>query len=127
MAESGAESRRQLVGAAVADVVSIVVFVMLGRRSHHESGSFVVATWKVAGPFLIALAAGWVAARAWRAPTSPATGIVVWLVTVIGGMLLRHFAFSKGTATPFIIVASVFTLAFLVGWRVVWEWRTTRR
>ena len=113
--------------AAVIDIVSILVFVMLGRKSHHEDGSFLSATLKVAAPFLIALVAGWVVARAWKSPTAFSTGIQIWLVTIVGGMLLRHFAFSKSTATAFIIVASTFTLVFLVGWRMLWEWRATRR
>jgi hypothetical protein len=120
------DTRRVRLAAAI-DVVAILGFVMLGRRSHHEDGSFVSATLKVAAPFLIALVAGWVVARAWRAPTSFNTGIKIWLVTIVGGMLLRHFAFSKSTATAFIIVASTFTLVFLVGWRMLWEWRTARR
>jgi hypothetical protein len=120
-------SSRTVQLAAVIDILSILVFVMLGRKSHHEDGSFLSATLKVAAPFLIALAVGWVVARAWKAPTSFATGITIWLVTIVGGMLLRHFVFSKSTATAFIVVASTFTLVFLVGWRMVWEWRTTRR
>jgi hypothetical protein len=113
--------------AAVIDVVAILVFVTLGRKSHHEDGSFFAGTLRVAAPFLIALAAGWVVARAWTAPTSFGTGIQIWLVTIVGGMLLRHFVFSKSTATAFIIVAATFTLVFLVGWRMLWEWRTARR
>jgi len=113
--------------AAVVDVVAILVFVMLGRKSHHEDGSFVAATLKVAGPFLIALVVGWIVSRAWKAPTAFSTGIQIWMVTIVGGMLLRHFAFSKSTATAFIIVASTFTLIFLVGWRMLWEWRAARR
>jgi uncharacterized membrane protein (GlpM family) len=127
MADRSPAERRTILAAAAVDVVAIVVFVMLGRRSHHEDGTFVVATVKVAAPFLIALVAGWLVARAWKAPTAFGTGIVIWLVTITGGMLVRHFAFSKGTATAFIIVASTFTLVFLVGWRMLWEWRTARR
>lgn len=54
------------------------------------------------------------------------TGVTIWLVTVIAGLVLRKFAFSGGTALPFIIVASLFTLATLVGWRVVADWRSTK-
>jgi hypothetical protein len=36
-------------------------------------------------------------------------------------MNLRHYVFDDGTATSFIIVASAFTLAGLVGWRLVAE------
>ena len=112
---------------AVADALLVVLFVALGRKSHDEGGNVVVGTLKVAAPFLIALAAGWLATRAWKSPTAPATGIIIWGVTGAGGMVLRHFVFDRGTALPFIIVASVFTLLFLVGWRFVWEWRAARR
>lgn len=120
-------SSRLVVWSAVADVLFVVLFVVLGRSSHDEGGNAVTGTLKVAAPFLIALAVGWVVARAWKSPTSPTTGIVIWVVTLVGGMVLRHFAFDRGTALPFIIVAGCFTLLFLVGWRFVWEWRTTRR
>lgn len=121
-----AKVSRTVVWSAVADLLFVLLFVVLGRRSHDEGGSFLAETVKVVAPFWIALAAGWLVARAWKAPTSPTTGIVIWVVTLVGGMLLRHFAFDRGTATPFVIVAACFTLLFLVGWRFVWEWRTSR-
>jgi hypothetical protein len=34
-------------------------------------------------------------------------------------MVLRHFVFDDGTATAFIIVATVFLCAFLNGWRAL--------
>ncbi len=121
------DARKVVMWAAVIDVICIVVFVALGRKSHDEGGNIVVGTLKVAAPFLIALALGWLAARAWTSPTAPTTGMVIWVVTIVAGMLLRRFAFDRGTALPFIIVASIFTLLFLVGWRFVWEWRTAKR
>ena len=120
-------SRRIAISATI-DVVGILLFVVIGRRSHDEGGSVVVEAAKVAAPFLLALALGWLAARAWTAPTAPVpTGIIIWLVTVVAGMVLRRFVFDGGTALPFIIVASLFTLATIVGWRVVHEWRGERR
>jgi hypothetical protein len=119
--------RKTIVWAAVIDIVSILLFVVLGRSSHDEGGNAVTEAVKVAAPFLIGLGLGWVVARAWTAPTTPTTGMIIWVVTVAAGMLLRHFVFDRGTALAFIIVASCFTLLFLVGWRYVWEWRTTRR
>jgi hypothetical protein len=111
----------------VADAALIVLFVILGRKSHHEDGSFLAATFRVAAPFLIGAAVGWLASRAWRAPLDLNTGIVVWLATIVAGMLLRRFVFDRGTALPFIIVAASFTLVFLVGWRAVASRLTTRR
>jgi hypothetical protein len=111
--------RRAVVTAVVADVVAVVVFVALGRRSHDEGGNVVVGTAKVAAPFLLALAVGWGAAQAWRRPRALATGLVVWVVTVALGMVLRRFVFDRGTAASFIVVATVVTGVFLLGWRLV--------
>jgi uncharacterized membrane protein YbjE (DUF340 family) len=119
-------NRRGVAWAAALDVVAAVVFVAIGRRNHDESGSMLTGTLKVAAPFLIALVIGWLAARAWRSPASVESGIIIWLVTVSAGMLLRKFAFDGGTALPFIIVASLFTLLFLVGWRGIAQLRTRR-
>lgn len=119
--------RRTVARAAVADVVAIVVFVALGRRTHDEGGNAVLGALGVAAPFLIAAAVGWLVARAWRTPLDPVTGTIIWVSTVVVGMVLRRFAFDRGTATPFVIVASVATLVLLVGWRVVAQWVVGRR
>ncbi len=105
--------------AVAADVVAVLVFVALGRRSHDEGGNAVAETAKVAAPFLLALALGWLAARAWRTPRALATGAIVWVVTVAAGMVLRRFVFDRGTATSFIVVATLVTGALLLGWRLV--------
>jgi hypothetical protein len=118
-------SSRQVQVAAAIDTVAIVAFVVIGRKNHDED-SALSGVVKVAAPFLIALALGWVAARAWKSPMAVGTGIIIWLVTIIGGLVLRKIAFDGGTAVPFIIVASLFTLATLVGWRFIAEWRSAR-
>ena len=111
--------------AAIIDVLAIVAFVVIGRKNHDE-GSALSGIVKVAAPFLIALAFGWIGARAWKSPMAVGTGITIWLVTIIGGLVLRKVVFDDGTAVPFIIVASLFNLATLVGWRFIAEWRATR-
>jgi Protein of unknown function (DUF3054) len=40
------------------------------------------------------------------------------VTTVALGMVLRKFVFDDGTATAFVIVATVFTGAVLNGWRL---------
>jgi hypothetical protein len=103
------------------DVVCIVVFVALGRGAHEE-GSAVVGTLKIAAPFLIALGVGWGIGRFrlwWATPLDRTFSLVLWVVTVAVGMLLRRTVFDRGTAIAFVIVATVFVGAFLVGWRVV--------
>lgn len=104
--------------AAVADIVAIVVFVAIGRRNHHE-GEAVDGIVTVAAPFLIALVAGWIVARAWARPMQVESGFIIWPVTVALGMVLRNLVFDRGTALPFIVVATIVTGVFLVGWRMV--------
>jgi len=114
-----APTRRLVAVAAACDVVAVLVFVALGRRSHDEGGNVVAGVRSVAAPFLIALAVGWAAARVWRAPMAWRTALVVWPVTVAVGMLLRRFVFDRGTATSFIVVATIATGVLLLGWRLV--------
>lgn len=104
--------------AALADIAAIVVFVAIGRRNHDE-GTAVDGIATVAAPFLIALVGGWVAARAWARPMQVEAAFIIWPVTVALGMVLRNFVFDRGTALPFIIVATAVTGVFLVGWRMV--------
>jgi len=110
---------RTIVLAAVLDVVAVLAFVAIGRRSHDESGSVMAGIAKVAAPFLIALVVGWVVARAWRAPTTLGTVAVIWPVTVALGMVLRHTVFDKGTAASFVVVTAIVTFVFLFGWRAI--------
>ena len=84
---------------ALADVAVIVVFVAIGREEHN-SGSSIVGLLETAAPFLIALAIGWLATRAWHNPAGVGRGLGIWLVTILAGMNLRHYVFDDGTATP---------------------------
>ncbi|GAA3912577.1 DUF3054 domain-containing protein [Microbacterium invictum] len=106
-----------LIGSFALDVVLIVAFAAAGRSSHDSD--VLSGLWQTAWPFLAALAAGWIVTRAWRAPAAPIrTGVGVWAVTLVGGMLLR-MASGQGTAPPFIIVAALVLGAALVGWRAI--------
>ena len=109
---------RHAVYTACVDIISVVLFVAIGRRNHDESTAIDgIAT--VAAPFLIALAIAWLSSRAWRTPGSMRTSLIVWLVTVFGGLELRHFVFDRGTATPFVIVATLVLGVLIVGGRYV--------
>lgn len=114
-------TRRASIAAAL-DVAIVVAFVAIGRRSHDE-GEAVAGIARVAAPFLIGLGAAWLAAHAWKAPTSFRTGLIVWPVTVAVGMLLRRFVFDDSTALSFIIVATIFNGLLLVGWRALYRLR----
>ncbi len=110
--------KRSSAFAALADVVGVLLFCLVGRRSHAE-GLTVAGVADTAWPFLVGTAIGWLLSRGWRRPTAVApTGVVVWLCTVAVGMLLRR-ATSAGTAVSFIVVATAATAVMLLGWRVV--------
>jgi DUF3054 family protein len=105
------------VRAFVADVACVIVFCAIGRRSHAE-GITIAGVAETAWPFLAGTTLGWLASRGWRRPTDLApTGLVVWVSTVLIGMLLRK-ATSQGTAVSFVVVASVVTAILLLGWRL---------
>jgi len=104
------------IAAGAADVICVLAFVLAGRRSHDE-GSGLGAVLEVAAPFLVALAVGWLVARAWRRPAELRTGVTVWIVTVVVGMVLRRAVFDCGTAVSFVVVATIVLGALLVGWR----------
>ena len=105
--------------AIAADVATVLGFVVLGRSSHDE-GNGLASILGVAAPFLIGLAAGWLLAPTPRArPFAVRAGVQLWAATVVIGVVLRWFAWDRGTALSFVIVAAVFLGLFLVGWRVV--------
>ncbi|MEB3031129.1 DUF3054 domain-containing protein [[Mycobacterium] nativiensis] len=108
------------------DVVAVLIFCALGRRSHDE-GIDLSGLATTAWPFLSGTALGWLVSRAWRRPTALApTGVIVWISTVLVGMALRA-ATSAGVAWSFVIVASTVTGVFLLGWRAAFTLLTRRR
>ncbi|ORV46395.1 hypothetical protein AWC02_11245 [Mycolicibacter engbaekii] len=108
------------------DVVAVLIFCALGRRSHDEGltiTGLATTTW----PFLSGTVLGWLLSRGWRRPTAVwPTGVTVWVSTVLVGMLLRE-ATSAGVAKSFILVASTVTAVFLLGWRAVFVAARRRR
>ena len=116
---------RNVLWALVADVIGIIVFVAIGRRNHDE-GVAPTGVIETAAPFLIALLIGWLIARAWNEPLTTRTGTIIWVTTVALGMVLRKFVFDDGTATAFVIVATVFTGLVLNGWRLASRARVAR-
>lgn len=110
------QTRRQASWLGI-DVVAVLIFCALGRRSHDE-GIDIEGLAATAWPFLSGTAVGWLLSQAWRRPTALVpTGVTVWVSTVLVGMLLRKVT-SAGVATSFVIVASTVTAVFLLGWRL---------
>lgn len=104
---------------SVVDVLLVIVFTGIGRASHGESvsGSGLLAT---AWPFL----AGWLVGEvlvllvARARPYGLVAGLLVWVPTVLVGMLLRA-ATGAGVQTSFVVVATIVLGVFLLGWRGV--------
>lgn len=102
------------------DLVLVVVFCVIGRLSHAEGilGDL-PGTLNTVWPFVVALLVAHGALLLRRAHAERMLpGLVVWAVTAAGGLLLRA-ASGQGTAVPFIIVAALTLVLFLLGWRAV--------
>ena len=100
------------------DAGLVALFAAIGYWTHADELTLpgVAST---AWPFLLALVAAHgllLAAR--RDAAALLSGVVVWVVTVALGMVVRKVA-GDGTAVPFVVVATLFNLATLVGWRLV--------
>ncbi len=118
MTDATSMTERRLPAAIALDLAAVMSFVIIGRRTHDEGNGFTQIA-ETAAPFLVGLAAGWALARAWRRPTRVTTGLVIWPTTLLVGMIVRRTGFDDGTATSFVIVATLFLGATLVGWRLV--------
>jgi len=123
-------ARRRAVRAAVVafalDLVAVVAFVAIGRRSHEED-SGLGNLFEIAAPFLIGAAIAWAITRLWQQPFWSNRAIVMWLITVAAGMVLRNLGFDRGTATSFVIVTTIVLGVFMLGWRGIAEWIRARR
>ncbi len=108
---------KSAVTATVLDCCGVLLFVIIGRHTHHD-GDSLAGIWHTAWPFLAGLALGLVVTRAWRRPLwlVPA-GLGAWLGAAVAGMVIRVLA-GQGTATAFIFVTLAFLALFLLGWRV---------
>jgi hypothetical protein len=101
--------------AATVDLVCVLVFALVGRRSHAE-GSDLLGVLETAWPFLTGAVVGLIAVRAWRGAESLRAGVVVWLGTVVLGVGLRLV--SGDTAQPAFVLVTTLTLGvLLLGWR----------
>jgi hypothetical protein len=118
MTSTNPTTTRIVAVAAVVDIVCVLVFATVGRRSHTE-GLTIAGIAATAWPFLTGTVLGWLVIRGWRRPTALVpTGLTVWVATVVIGMALRKVT-GQGTAVSFLIVASIATAILLLGWRGV--------
>lgn len=105
--------------AGLFDTLLVVVFAVLGARTHHDGALTPRTVADVAWPFLVGLALAYVLLVVLRrAPAALLSGVVVWVSTVAVAMVLRRLT-GDGTAVAFVLVATGVTGATLLGWRLV--------
>jgi DUF3054 family protein len=104
--------------AVALDIVTVLVFVAIGRTAHAD-GVTIAGLASTAWPFLAGLALGWLAlTRGRRDGTALSSGLVVWISTVVLGMVFRVVS-GQGTAVAFVFVALGFLGLTMLGWRAV--------
>lgn len=101
--------------AALADLLAVVVFAVVGRSSHRETVD-PAGVLHTAGPFLLATLVGLAVSRCWRRPLSLGVGLVVWAFAVGGGLALRLLT-GNSAQLPFVVVTAVTLALLLLGWR----------
>src|SRR3954468_16916842 len=112
--------------AAAADLAVVVLFVAIGRRSHHEDARL-AGFLRVCWPFAVGLLVGSLVTRLPQAPLAWTRAIGAWLLTVAVGMVLRIVIEDRDLSVAFIIVTLVFLGAGMLGWRGALRLIRTRR
>jgi Protein of unknown function (DUF3054) len=106
-------SRRALVAIAL-DLVVLIGFAAIGRRSHGE-GNALADTLAVAWPFVAAWLAVAGASRA-LVQIAPLPAATSWLAAWPLALILRALS-GRGDAPSFAVVALIVPLVALTGWR----------
>lgn len=110
------------------DIIALVVFAVIARWSHPPFTllGLLDAFW----PWAVGALAGWCMLALADKPGRLgiwAQGGVVWLSTVIVGMLAWAAANGRFPAVSFVIVAAVMSALFLFGWRAISSITSRRR
>ncbi len=107
------------------DLLAVIVFVLIGRASHGEGVlGILVTVW----PFAVGLLVGHVLALVLGQRETRAVrwaGVIVWVSTVVVGMVLRAVS-GQGVQLSFVIVTVLVLAVLLLGWRLV-AWLIARR
>jgi hypothetical protein len=104
--------------ALVIDLFFVLLFVAIGRSSHHH-GEAVGGILSTAWPFITGLLLGWyIVTRKSSNTLGLAFGEFLVVVTVAVGMVLRVLS-GQGTDVAFTIVAFLFLNLMLLGWRLL--------
>ena len=104
----------------VYDTLCVLLFVVIGTRNHKTDTGLSGIVY-VAAPFFIALSLAHLAPMMQRGAKALPHQYMVWGYTIVMGMVLRNFAFDRGTAPAFVIVATIFLGVTMLGWRALAE------
>ncbi|MGB7964570.1 MAG: DUF3054 domain-containing protein [Propionicimonas sp.] len=99
------------------DLVTVIGFAAIGRASHAEDlspGGMAQTAW----PFVVAVVVGSLLGQRLASSSWWRQGIVVWAVTVIGGLALR-LAAGQSSAVGFVVVTTLVLGLLLIGWRAL--------
>lgn len=110
-------------GALVADVLVVVVFVAVGLTQHGQPLTSTTIS-LVAWPFVVGLLLGHLAIRSWRRPFALwPQGVFVWAITIVAAMAIRTL-FGAGTELSFVLVTAAVLGVLMLGWRAIASWVT---
>ena len=110
----------------VGDILSLVLWVVVGLESHEMTSNVIMDVLRVSAPFVI----GWFAAAYWTGAYRVGEGrarfmgrtALTWIAAVAIGLLLRATIFGSGFVLTFALVTLVVTGVFTLGWRMIAAW-----
>jgi hypothetical protein len=111
-------SGRSVLGPALGDLAVVTAFVLVGRRSH-DGGTGLVDFLRIWWPFAVGLAVAGPLTGAWRHPFAGVRFVAMTVVTVAVGMGLRVGVQDRTLQWSFVVVTTLFVLAFGAAWRLV--------
>lgn len=119
------------VSGLIADLIAIALFALFARLAHQTDGlALTFEGWaSTFWPFAIGVLLAWilVVTRLWDDTRLYPAGVWTWLITVVVGLVIwgiRNQAFPHWS---FIIVASVASAVFMLGWRLITRFVIRRR
>lgn len=117
-------SRRPLIILAIGDIISLILFALIGRQSHAEALTL-QSVFMTAAPFVVAWFIMATVLRAYRPGllTSPRAMFMQSLVVAIGagalGVFLRAMLLRVPVNQTFLLVAIPMVVLFVIAWRMI--------
>ena len=98
------------------DIVAIAIFALLARIAHRtDEMPLNIAGWaSTVWPFLLGVALAWVISLALL---KKGNAWVIWIVTVVTGLVIWTIRNQRIPHWSFILVASVMSALLMLGWR----------